>query len=82
MSVLAITFIVHLQNVCFAGEASAFSDMDMASWTQDLRRIQSRAAFQRLELERLIQSMRMQVFPGAAHCILQHRAAACQHRDL
>ena len=72
----------HLQHVCFAGEESILSDVDTASWAQDLRRTQSRAVFQRLELERLIQSMRAQVFPGAADCILQHEAAACVHRHL
>ena len=72
----------HLQHVYFAGEGSILSDMDTASWAQALRRTQSRAAFQRLELERLIQSMRAQVFFGAADCLLQHTAAACAHRHL
>ncbi len=57
-----------------SGEGSILSDMDTASWAQALRRTQSRAAFQRLELEGLIQSMRAQVFPGTACCILQQTA--------
>ena len=74
-------FTLHLKGMCVAGEASTFSDMDTAAWTQELKRIQSRAAFQRLELERLIQSMRMQVLPAAPDRTLHHEAAAhvCKH---
>ena len=81
-SALSDTFNTHLQHACFAGEGSILSDMDTASWAQALRRTQSRAAFQRLELERLIQSMRAQVSPGDADCSLLHRAAACVPRHL
>ncbi|CAK0758510.1 hypothetical protein CVIRNUC_002625 [Coccomyxa viridis] len=61
-----------------SGEGSILSDMDTASWAQALRRTQSRAAFQRLELEGLIQSMRAQVAGQLWHLVLV-RGGLVQH---
>lgn len=46
--------------VC-AGETSTLANLDTESWTRDLRQIQGRPTFQRLDLERVIAYMRVQV---------------------